>query len=117
MVEQYDTQDSPYQKADGGGQVWTYEKWFVRTNKDNPKFLGMTSEEVEEYINSRREIERKIRSYIGHTMLPEEQKIKSYIGHSMLLEEQKIKDYIRNTMLPEEKKIKNYIGKTKGNLK
>jgi len=62
LVEEYGTQDSKYQKASDGGQVWTYEKWFVRTNKDNPKFLGMTSEEVEEYLKE----SDVVKSYMGN---------------------------------------------------
>lgn len=62
LILEYGTQDSKYQKSIGGGQVWTYEKWFVRTNKDNPKFLGMTSEEVEEYLKE----SDVVKSYMGN---------------------------------------------------
>lgn len=35
LVEQYDTQDSEYQKAIGGGNVWTEIKHFVVNNQTN----------------------------------------------------------------------------------
>ena len=46
LIVKYNTQDSIYQKAIGGGQTWADVKHFVRTNHDNPKFAGLADEEI-----------------------------------------------------------------------
>ena len=62
LVQKYGTQDSIYQKADGGGQTWASEKWFVKSNKDNPKFLGMSGTQIKNRIK----VEKEIQVNIGH---------------------------------------------------
>ena len=42
------------EKADGGGEVWTNIKYFVLSNKDNPKYKGMNGKEVHEYLENRK---------------------------------------------------------------
>lgn len=42
LIQKFDTQDSIYQKADGGGQTWASEKGFVKYNRNSPKFRGMS---------------------------------------------------------------------------
>ena len=46
LVAEYNTQDSFYQKAIGGGQTWADVKHFVRTNHNNPKFAGLADDEI-----------------------------------------------------------------------
>jgi len=67
LVEKYGTQDSPYQKAVGGGTVWAYEKWFVSCNKDTPKFLGMTEQEIANYIQNEYDINIFMKDFV-HSM-------------------------------------------------
>ena len=62
LVQQYGTQDSVFQKADGGGQTWATEKGFVKNNKDNPRFTGMSGVD----IKARIEKEKAISADIGH---------------------------------------------------
>lgn len=76
LVEQYGTQDSTYQKAIGGGQVWAYEKWFVGTNKDNPKFLGITGEQVEEYLEESNVARAYLRGFVSGIQDP----VRVYMG-------------------------------------
>lgn len=98
LIVEYVTQDSRYQKAIGGGQVWSYEKWFVKTNKDNPKFVGMSGIEIEEYIKLEHDRIQKLRNYIRVTIPSYLTKQKSYVGDT-------IPSYLR--------KQKNYIGDTR----
>jgi len=66
LVQEYNTQDSCYQKADGGGQTWASEKWFIKSNKDNPKFLGMSSEQIKNRIKLEKEVQVDIGSFVSH---------------------------------------------------
>ena len=66
LVQKYSTQDSIYQKAIGGGQTWASEKWFVKSNKDNPKFLGMSGTQIKYRIKAEKEIQVDIGSFVSN---------------------------------------------------
>lgn len=97
LVLEYGTQDSKYQKASDGGQVWTYEKWFVRNNRGNPKFLGMSGKEIEEWIRLQNDRLQKLRSYISSTIPKHRRKQKNYISSTMPVYLIKQKSYIGDT--------------------
>lgn len=65
LVKEYNTQDSKYQKAIGGGQVWSYEKWFVRSNKNNPKYKDMSTEDINSLIDIRASASRYMANFIA----------------------------------------------------
>ena len=112
LIIKYNTQDSKYQKATGGGQVWNYEKWFVRTNKDNPKFVEMSGDEIEKYVELENDRLKKLRSYISNTIPRYLTKQKSYISHTIPSYLTKQKHYIGSTMPSYLTKQKGYIGNT-----
>lgn len=113
LVLEYGTQDSKYQKAVGGGVVWSYEKYFVRTNKDNPKFVGMSGVEVEDWIKLESERLKKLRNYVHDTIPTYLRKQKDYISQTKPLHLRRQKDYINNTKPLYLSKQKSYIGNTK----
>lgn len=112
LIIKYGTQDSRYQKAVGGGVVWSYEKYFVRTNKYNPKFRGMSGAEIEEWIELESDRLKKLRNYINHTIPNYLRKQKGYIDSTIPSYLTKQKTYIRNTMSIYLTKQKSYIGLT-----
>ena len=65
LVQQYDTQDSVFQKADGGGQTWAVEKWFVKYNKDNPRFADMSGSEIKSRIEKEKIVSANIYSFVN----------------------------------------------------
>ncbi|QBJ03444.1 hypothetical protein HWC08_gp094 [Lactobacillus phage 521B] len=66
LVQKYNTQNSIYQKADAGGQTWASEKWFVKSNKDNPKFRGMSGTQIKGRIKTEKEVQVDIGSFVNH---------------------------------------------------
>lgn len=72
LVNKYCTQDTCYQKAVGGGQTWAFEKWFVETNEDNPKFAGMSGAEIKARIEKEKIVSTDIHSFVNH-MIPQYQ--------------------------------------------
>jgi len=46
LIQQFNSQNSCFQKAFGGGQNWSNVKYFVLSNKDNPKYKKMNGKEV-----------------------------------------------------------------------
>ena len=81
LVLEYGTQDSEYQKADGGGQVWSYEKWFVRTNKDNPRFMGMSGVEIEEWIADEVAVDQYLSDFVNNMLDPVDRYLGNFVNH------------------------------------
>lgn len=54
LVKKFGTQNSEFQKANGGGVVWNHIKYFVLTNKNNPKYKGMSGSEIQAYLENRK---------------------------------------------------------------
>ena len=80
LVQQYGTQDSVFQKAYGGGQTWSAEKWFVKSNKDNPKFAGMSSSEIKKRLDTKRAISTDIYSLVNHIKPQYQVDIGDFVG-------------------------------------
>lgn len=66
LIVEYNTQDSIYQKAIGGGQTWADVKHFVRTNHDNPKFTGLVNEEILTLITRENITRRYMKNFVNH---------------------------------------------------
>jgi len=98
LIIKYGTQDSRYQKASGGGQVWNYEKWFVRTNKDNPKFKDMSGDEIEDWIGDEQAVDRYLSGFVNH--------MKEDIGRYL-------SDFINNMKDPVSAYLSNFVNHMK----
>ena len=49
LILEYNTQDSVWQKGTSrslGGQTWANVKYFIRNNRDNPKFRGLPEDAI-----------------------------------------------------------------------
>lgn len=79
LVNSFDTQNSEYQKAVGGGQTWSSEKHFVLTNRDNPKFKGMNSADVKKIILARKEKQVWLRSFVCDILITEQKWLGNFI--------------------------------------
>ena len=66
LVNKYHTQDSVFQKADGGGQTWASEKGFIKSNKDNPKFKDMPTSEIKKYLATQKMQEVWLSDFVRH---------------------------------------------------
>jgi len=66
LVQQYGTQGSIFQRAYGGGQTWAIEKWFVKSNKNNPRFTGMSGAEIKSRIEKEKIVSADIYSFVTH---------------------------------------------------
>lgn len=109
LVLEYGTQDSNYQKAIGGGTVWTYEKWFVRANKDNPKFTDMSGDEIESYIEAEREVSRYMVNFIGDMDDSVRVYMKSFINHMTSKEDLYMKHFISHMEEPVSRYMSDFI--------
>jgi len=81
LVKKFGTQNSEFQKANGGGTVWTHIKYFVLSNKDNPKYRGMSGNEIHEYLENRKKEMRILGNFIGHINYPSKIILNHFIMH------------------------------------
>lgn len=84
LILKYKTQDSVYQKGLSnklGGQTWANIKGFVYNNRDNPKYNGMSSHEIFEYLDSYRKDMNKLSSFISHYKDPRLTKLNNFISN------------------------------------
>lgn len=109
LVDKYGTQNSPYQKAMGGGQVWSYEKWFVHNNKGNPKFINMSGSDIERYIEEEHEIDSYMEKFIGNMREPAETYIEHFIDSMVDPVEVFMKNFVGNMSDPVDIYMKNFV--------
>ena len=97
LILKYKTQDSVYQKGlynKLGGQTWSNIKGFVYSNRDNPKYNGMSSQELMTYLDSYRKRMGKLSHFIA-----------SYQDHRL----SKLSHFISNYKDPRLSKLSTFI--------
>ena len=92
LIIEYNTQDSVYQKAIGGGQTWADVKHFVRTNHDNPKFTGLVNEEILTLIAQ----ENKVRRYMADFVHDMDDPVAIYMKNFINRMDDPVAIYMRN---------------------
>ena len=68
LIAEYGTSSSKYQKGlrdNLGGQTWASVKGFVHSNKDNPQYTGMDSQELLAYLDNYRKRLNKLHGFIS----------------------------------------------------
>lgn len=100
LVGLYGTQDSTFQKALGGGQTWASEKYFVKANKDNPKFSGMSTEDIKRYLDAHKTREQWLSNFLG-TMRPQKEVwLHNFVSHMVPQKEIWLSSFV-DTMRPQ----------------
>ena len=81
LVDKYNTQNACYQKANGGGQTWAIEKWFVKSNKDNPRFAELSSTKIKSRIETERAISSDIHNFVNNMETQYQVDIHNFVNH------------------------------------
>lgn len=110
LVLEYGTQDSKYQKAIGGGVVWAYEKWFVKTNKDNPKFVGMSSVEIEEWIADEKAVDVYLSNFVNGMKNPIDVYLGSFVNSMRDPVDIYLHNFVNNMHEPSDQYLINFVG-------
>lgn len=109
LVQKYGTQDSIYQKADAGGQTWASEKWFVKSNKDNPKFLGMSGTQIKDRIEAEKEVQVDIRNFVSHMLLQYQIDTGSFVSRMKRQYQVDIGNFVNNMLLQYQVDTRNFV--------
>lgn len=95
LIKKYGTGDSVWQKGINGrvgGQAWANVKYFVTTNKDNPKFRGVDESEILAYLDSDRVIKIYMQNFVNNIEDP----VKIYMNHFVGNANEPVKDYMNH---------------------
>ena len=112
LILEYGTQDSIWQKgASGnlGGQTWANVKHFVRTNRNNPRFIGLSDEDILAYLETSDHVYRYISDFVNHMKLPEYRYISDFVNTMKLPEAIYIQGFVSHMDLPETIYIRSFV--------
>ena len=109
LVKKFGTQDSEFQKADGGGEVWTHIKYFVLSNKDNPKYNKMNGREIHEYLENRKREIIILGSLVGRIKYPSKVILEDFINHIEHPSKVILKSFISRVQYSSKVILKNFI--------
>jgi predicted GIY-YIG superfamily endonuclease len=109
LVSKYDTQDTCYQKAIGGGQTWASEKYFVKSNVNNPKFMGMTSSQIKKYLESRKKDAVWLSSFVSSMKPVEAVWLNSFVSSMMPVEAVWLNSFVGSMKPAEAAWLSNFV--------
>ena len=102
LVQKYNTQSSVFQKADGGGQTWASEKWFVKSNRNNPRFTGLSGAQIKRLLKQEKVLHTWLYSFVGNMQPVEKVWLNSFVSHMQPVEQVWLHNFV-NHMNPTEK--------------
>ena len=116
LIDEYNTKDSKYQKGlrdNLGGQTWASVKAFVHSNKDNPQYTGMDSQELLAYLDNYRKRMDKLAHFISHYQDPRLDKLHNFIGNYQDYRLKKLSHFIGSYKDPKLDKLSHFISNYK----
>ena len=116
LIAEYGTSSSIYQKGlrdNLGGQTWADVKAFVHSNEDNPKYKGMDSQELLEYLDSYRKRMNKLSHFISHYQDPRLTKLSTFISSYKDPRLTKLSHFISHYQDPRLTKLSTFISRYK----
>lgn len=116
LIDEYRTSSSIYQKGlrdNLGGQTWASVKAFVHSNKDNPQYRGMDSQELLAYLDNYRKRIAKLSHFISSYQDPRLTKLSHFISSYKDLRLIKLSNFISNYQDPILSKLSHFISNYK----
>lgn len=115
FVDKYGTQDSIWQKGVNGnigGQTWANVKYFVITNRDNPKFRDLDEDTIMELLEWQRKSSIKLKHMVNNTNIKGARKLESTVNDTKVKGARKLKDMVNNTDIKGAQKLKHMVKNT-----
>lgn len=106
LIKEYNTQDSIYQKAIGGGRVWNEIKHFIIINREDPFWQSMPEDIILATIEKLKAKQARIDSVINNTTTT--RRIEDVIRHTST--SQRIENVISHTTVTQ--RLDNIINNT-----
>lgn len=110
LVQKYGTQKSEYQRAFAGGQTWASEKGFVKSNKDNPKFLGMSTSDIKNLLDRDKRVGVWLSNFVSNQRPNKEEWLSSFVSHQRPHKEVWLDSFVSSQRPHKEVWLKNFVG-------
>lgn len=110
LVSRFGTQKTEYQKATGGGQTWASEKSFVKSNHNNPKFLGMTTSQLKACLSARKREQVWLGSFVYGMKSKEQTWIFHFVNNMYPQEHVWLRDFVNHMRFPEQLWLSHFVG-------
>ena len=110
LVKKFETQDSEFQKANGGGTVWAHIKYFVLSNKDNPKYKGMSTSNIKRLLDRDKRISGWICNFISHQRPKKEVWLNDFVGSQIPKKEAWIRSFVSHQIPWKKVWIGGFVG-------
>lgn len=112
LIRKFNTTDSEYQKGIGnnlGGQTWNSVKSFVRSNKNNPRYISMSNKEILEYLENYQSNRKYLGHFISNMDRPESIYLQKFIIHMERTEYTYLRNFVIDMYRPEDRYLKSFI--------
>lgn len=112
LIRKFNTTDSEYQKGIGnnlGGQTWNSVKSFVRSNKNNPRYISMSNKEILEYLENYQSNRKYLGHFISNMDRPESIYLQKFIIHMERTEYTYLRNFVIDMNRPEATYIRSFI--------
>jgi len=96
LVEKFGTQDSEFQKADGGGEVWNNIKHFVLSNQNNPKYKGMPNSDIKRLLDRDKRVGVWLKSFVNNQRPGKEVWLSNFVGNQRPRKEAWLSNFVNN---------------------
>ena len=116
LIAEYGTSSSIYQRGlrdNLGGQTWASVKAFVHSNKDNPQYRGMDSQELLAYLDNYRKRMNKLSSFISRYKDPRLDKLRGFVSSYKDPRLFKLSDFISHYKDPKVVKLQSFVSSYK----
>lgn len=116
LIAEYRTSSSIYQKGlrdNLGGQTWASVKAFVHSNKDNPQYRGMDSQELLAYLDNYHKRMDKLSHFISNYKDYRLKKLSNFITNYKDPRLDKLLHFVSNYKDPRINKLSSFIGSYK----
>jgi len=116
LVEKFGTQDSEFQKADGGGEVWNNIKHFVLSNQNNPNFTGMSTSDIKRTLDKDKLVSTWLHSFVSSQRPGKEVWLSNFIGNQRPNKEIWLSHFVSNQRPVKEVWLSSFVsGQRPGN--
>ena len=116
LIAEYGTSSSKYQKGlrdNLGGQTWASVKAFVHSNKNNPQYRGMDSQELLAYLDNYRKRMAKLSHFITNYKDPRLDKLHHFVANYRDPRLDKLNHFISHYRDPRLDKLQAFVANYK----
>lgn len=85
----------------------------MKTNKDNPKFRGMSGEEIEEYIQSEHGVSTYMKSFVGNMNEPAEVYMGNFVNNMRNPVDQYMRNFVNHMKDPVDQYLSDFVNHMK----